>query len=366
MDQFVSDALELSVAAYENAAAQVITFTHEPFAAVFGWFYSQRAEFRNLPNQKILVFDWGGGTLDITLVQVQDGRIFELGNAALSDCAGDEFTERLTGLARDKFLARISLNVNQMVLEAETKDRVWGNVEDAKIKLSTDKITVLNVPNYTSSNGVVHDLNEPIMRDEYEQRILSAVEAAKAKVYECLHRAGVEAPLVNLVLLIGGTSRTPLVQRMMHEAFVTKVVPVPDADAVIAKGAALISAHNWKPYLAKPITVKLADDSYLPIFEYGQPLAAPVAQKRFTFYCTDWRNGTAQFLFYEQQKARDTASQKTLNCNLIVPTSPNVQQISELDRIIVSCSITEDLTIRIEAQSSSLGLQHSATVLPLP
>ena len=286
---------------------------------------------------------------------MQDGRIFELGNAALHDCAGDDFTERLTALARDKFLGRTSLTVNQVVCEAETKDRVWVNVEDAKIKLSSDKSAVLNVPNYTESNGKVHDLSEEIFRDEYEQRILSAAEAAKAKVHECLHRAGVEAPLVDLVLLIGGTSRTPLVQRMMHEVFVTQVVAVPDADAVIAKGAALISAHNWKPYLAKPITVKLADDSYLPIFEHGQPLAAPVAQKRITFYCTDWRNGAAQFLFYEQQKPRDMASQKTLNCNLIVPTSPNVQQVSELDRIIVSCSVTEDLTIRIEAQSSSLG-----------
>src|SRR5438552_1340926 len=148
--------------AAQQAGLYVQSFTHEAFAAVFGWFYSMKADFRNLPSQKIFVFDWGGGTLDVTLVQVQDGRIFELGNAALTDCAGDEFTEKLTGLARDKFLARTGLNVNQLILEAEAKDRVWVNVEDAKIKLSTDKNIVVNVPNYHSGNGTLHDMSEGI------------------------------------------------------------------------------------------------------------------------------------------------------------------------------------------------------------
>ena len=332
--------------AAELAGLHVESFTHEPFAAVFGWFFAQKTDLQRLPPAKVLVFDWGGGTLDITLVQVQDGRIFELGNSNLDHCAGNEFTDKLTGLVRDKFVKRTALPVDKLILDAEAKDRVWVNMEDAKIKLSDGDSARVNVPNYTYQNGKIYDLAEDTRRSEYEECIKAEVDAAKAKVYECLHRAGVEAVSVDLVMLIGGTSRTPLVHQMMHEVFVTKVVPVKDADSIIAKGAAVIAAHKWKPYLVKPITVKLADKSFLSLLKHGQTLAAPLASKSFTFYCVDGRNGSAHLLFYEQQRPNDAAIQKSLNCNLSVPTAQNVRTVSDLDRIIVNCYVPEDLTVK--------------------
>lgn len=348
--------------AVELAGLQVESFTHEPFAAVFGWFFAQKTDLHRLPPTKVLVFDWGGGTLDITLVQVQDGRIFELGNSNLEHCAGNEFTDKLTGLVRDKFVKRTGLTVDKLILDAEAKDRVWVNVEDAKIKLSEDASAQVNVPNYTYQEGNIHDLSESLGRPEYEERIKSDVDAAKAKVYDCLHRAGVEAASVDLVLLIGGTSRTPLVHQMMHEVFVTQVVPVKDADTIIAKGAAVIAAHKWKPYLVKPVTVKLADKSFLSLFKHGQTLTAPLASKSFTFYCVDGRNGSAHLLFYEQQRPHDAAIQKTLNCNLSVPTAQTVRSVSDLDRIMVSAYVTQDLTIQVEAMSSSQGRKESVEI----
>ncbi|MCX8157522.1 MAG: Hsp70 family protein [Verrucomicrobiae bacterium] len=348
--------------AIELAGLQVESFTHEPFAAVFGWFFAQKTDLHHLRPMKVLVFDWGGGTLDITLVQVQDGRIFELGNSNLEHCAGNEFTDKLIGLVRDRFVKRTGLRVDKLILDAEAKDRVWVNVEDAKIKLSADADAQVNVPNYTFQEGNIYDLSETVARPEYEELIKSDVDAAKAKVYECLHRAGVEAGSVDLVLLIGGTSRTPLVHQMMREIFVTKVVPVKDADSIIAKGAAVIAAHKWKPYLVKPVTVKLADKSFLPLFKHGQTLAAPLASKSFTFYCVDGRNGSAHLLFYEQQRPNDAAIQKSLNCNLLVPTARTVLAVSDLDRIMVNCYVTEDLTIKVEAMSSSQGKREAVEI----
>ncbi len=344
------------------AGLRVQSFAHEPFAAVFGWLYAQRIDPRTLSSQKVLVFDWGGGTLDITLVQVRDGHVFELGNSSLSDCAGNEFTDKLSGLARDQFMTQTALTADKVMLEGETKDRVWVTVEDAKIRLSTEKSTTIDVPNYSHRNGDALDLSENVKREDYDGRIRADVEAARAKVLECLHRAAVEAQLVDLVLLVGGTSRTPLVQQMMHEIFVTKVVPVGDADSVIAKGAALIAANNWKPYLVKPITVKLADGSFLPVFSHGQTLAAPLASKPITFYCTDGRNGSAHLLFHEQQRPTDPAIQESLNCNLVVPTNPKVNHVVHLDRIEVNCYVTEDMTIRVEAESSSLGKRQEIEI----
>jgi hypothetical protein len=192
-----------------------------------------------------------------------------------------------------------------------------------------------------------------------------SVDAAKAKVYECMQRAGLEPASVDLVLLIGGTSRTPLVQQKIHEIFTAKVVAVDNADSVIAKGAAVISAHKWRPYLVKPVTVKLADKSFLRLFDHGQTLATPVAARRFTFYCVDGRNGIAHLLFHEQQRPHDAAIQKSLNCNLSVPTAQIVRSVADLDRIEVECFVTEDLTIKIMARSSSVGKQQSVEIQDL-
>jgi molecular chaperone DnaK (HSP70) len=348
--------------AAELAGLRVLSFAHEPFAAVFGWLYTQGIDAKAINPQKVLVFDWGGGTLDITLVQIRDGRVFELGNASLSECAGNEFTEQLGGLARDRFLQRTGLRTDQVILEGETKDRVWINVEDAKIRLSSQKDTTVNVPSYVYRGEEPLDLREVLTRGDYEQRIRVNVGAARAKVFECLERAAVEPQLVDLVLLIGGTSRTPLVSQMMHEIFVSKVALVPDADSIIAKGAALIAAHKWQPYLVKPITVKLSDSTFLPIFSHGQPLAAPLASKTLTFYCTDGRNGGAYLLFHEQQRPSDPEIQKPLNCNLVVPTNPQVHQVVDLDRIVANFYVTQDLTIRVDAESSSLGKRETIEI----
>jgi molecular chaperone DnaK (HSP70) len=341
--------------AAESAGLRVESFAHEPFAAVFGYYFTQQADLRRLPPHKVLVFDWGGGTLDITLVQVEGNQVFELGNSNLDHCAGNEFTEALTSITRNKFLARTGVAADKLLLEADSKDRIWVNVENGKIQLSATSKIQINVPTYFTQNREVHDLSEEVTRSEYEARIGQDVDAARAKVFECLQRAGLEPASVDLVLLIGGTSRTPLVRQRIHEIFTAKVVAVDDADSIIAKGAAVISANKWRPYLVKPITVKLADKSYLPLFDHGQTLAAPLASKSFTFYCVDGRKGEAYLLFHEQQRPRDPAIQKTLNCNLTVPTDPAVRRVADLDRIHLNCFITEDLTIKVTAQSSSLG-----------
>jgi actin-like ATPase involved in cell morphogenesis len=348
--------------AAELAGLRVESFAHEPFAAVFGYYFAQQADIRRLPPHKVLVFDWGGGTLDITLVQVADGRVFELGNSNLEHCAGNEFTEQLTTLLRDQFLVTSGLTVEKLLLDAESKDRVWVSVENAKIALSSTPTVPVDIPNYFTQNGTILDLSEKLARDHYEKRIAPSVDSAKAKVYECLQRAGVEPASVDLVLLIGGTSRTPLVQQKIHEIFTAKVVAVDDADSVIAKGAAVISAHKWRPYLVKPITVKLADKSFLRLFDHGQTLAAPFASKRFTFFCVDGRNGIAHLLFHEQQRPHDATVQKSLNCNLGVATAQTVRSVADLDRVDVECFVTEDLAIKVTARSSSLGKQETMEI----
>lgn len=351
--------------AAELAGLKVDSFTHEPFAAVFGYYFSKGLNLGKLPSSKVLVFDWGGGTLDITLVQVEDGHIFELGNSNLSDCAGDEFTEKLSAIARNKFLRRSALDPEILQFDAEAKDRIWINMEEAKIRLSREASVPVNVPDYTRHADSLSDLSEEISLLEYEAQIRQEVDLARSKVRACLDRAAVEAELVDLVLLVGGTSRTPAVYQMMREMFVTRVVAVEDADAIIAKGAAVIAAHQWKPYLQKPITIKLADKSYLPLFKYGEILAAPLASKSFTFYCVDGRNGEAHLLFYEQQRHGDASDQKSLNCNFSFPTPRDVRHVSELDRFMINCSVTEDLTIRVEAKRSSEEATESVEIVDI-
>lgn len=88
-----------------NAAGmQIKTFIHEPFAAVIGFCHSTGANIEALNGSNVMVFDWGGGTLDITIARIKDGRVFEVATAGLKDIAGDH-CRRATGfcLGRNRF-----------------------------------------------------------------------------------------------------------------------------------------------------------------------------------------------------------------------------------------------------------------------
>jgi len=182
-------------------------------------------------------------------------------------------------------------------------------------------------------------------------------------VDRCLKKARLTAGLVDHVLMVGGTSCIPLVGRMLEKMFGAKVIVAKEPDAAIARGAAIVAAESWEPFNVKSVAVKLADDSFFTVLPADRVLK-PSASSSFTFYCVDPRPASANLFFFEQSAIGDQ-QYRALDMYLPVPIDPEIRIIANLDRIVAKFSVTEDATLRCEAQSGSIGTTKECEIFDL-
>lgn len=347
--------------AMERAGIRLQTFIHEPFAALISHFYDQNTKLDALKGQRTIVFDWGGGTLDVCLVEVsKDGtHIYELAHDGIEDRAGDEFDRNLMRHIKNKFI-----EANDLPVDFEPKgnvpDRFWAATEDAKIELSQDDRVRVSVPSFHRIDERMLDLSHTVERSAFESIIQTELEAAESCIQRLLNKGRLTPGLVDHVLLVGGTSNIPAVRHMVERIFGAKVSVASEPEAAISRGAAIVAAEGWQPYNVRDIGVKLSDDSFFTILPADTPLI-PQESKGFTFLCTDPRTGSADFFFHARHVAGDRAF-IPLNEHLSVPVDSSIRKFNALDRIISRFVITEDATLRCVAQSSSAGKEREIEI----
>ena len=166
-----------------------------------------------------------------------------------------------------------------------------------------------------------------------------------------LHDARLQASQINQVLLIGGTSRIPILINKMHNTFGTpKVIELPNADTVIAEGAAIISYYDLQPYLVQPICIQLADQSYYTVFDSGTILKHDTAQKEVVFFCTDNREGEGRLIITTNL---DTQGHQVKE-HIKVPISKVLKEIYQ-ERVIADFRVDRDVILRISTKGSVAG-----------
>lgn len=344
--------------ALERAGLKLKAFLHEPFAAMISHFYDPIAKLQTIRGQRFVVFDWGGGTLDVCLAEVAaDGScVYELAHDGIADRAGDDFDRKIMTLLKNRILQkRGDVKINDLELKGSAKDRFWISAENGKIELSNRSVTTVTVGNFVEVLGKTIDLEERLTRQELEDLIKDEVAAAESCVLRCLERARLTPGLIDRVLLVGGTSNIPAVRAALEKHFGTKVEVAREPDAAIARGAAIVAAEGWQPYNVRSVGVKLSNGDFLEILPAGAPFSAATS-RRMVFYCTDPRPGFANFLFSQQSVAGDR-TYRSLDNVLCVETKTEceIQSQRDLDRIVADFSVTEDATLVCTALSSSVG-----------
>jgi molecular chaperone DnaK len=342
--------------AMEKAGLTLQGFVHEPFAAMVSHFYHPEKKLASLRGKRVLVFDWGGGTLDVCLAEGSpDGKtLYELAHDGIADRAGDDFNRRIMADLRGRFLEKNpKLTGDDIDTRCRVADRFWLNSEAAKIELSQESAVRIRVPNFLDGNPPL-DLAETLKRAEFEEMIEQEVKAAAACTLRCLEQARLKTSSVDHILMVGGTSLIPRVRRQLEEIFGAKVQVTFEPDAAIARGAAIVAAEDWKPVNAVTLGCAMARDNFFTFLERGEPLVA-ASSKKFVFYCTDPRDGVASFIFCKKPVSGD---------NVVVPTGSILQvpveterpsAYRELDRLLVRASVTEDATLLVDVQHSGMG-----------
>ncbi len=338
--------------AADLAGIYIKTFIHEPFAAIVGYCYGQKDQRTLLDREgeNILVFDWGGGTLDVTLGRIEGNSLVELGTKGLAGRSGDYFDGRLSNEVKSQFIKRQKISADELKLTASTKDRLRAECEKCKISLSELTEHEVMVAQFYRNGLHAINLEELVERSTFEGLIRNDVQEAIGLIDSVLDQAGLKDSDVDLVLLIGGTSRIPLVRGEMYNRFGTKMVHVKNADTIIAEGAAAVDALGLYPALARTVCVELSDESHYEIFKAGDLAKPDVCYKEVLFFCTDNRDGQAR-LVVKEKLGRSTTRFETKDV-LSIPVSAALPKPFNHERVRASFALDDDLILRVSASGA--------------
>jgi molecular chaperone DnaK len=215
------------------AGMQVLTLINEPTAAAIC--YGLNAE----EDQTILVYDFGGGTLDVTVLRIHHGIFEELSSNGIGKLGGDDLD-----LAFGQYLAsRFEAKTGFDIMNSPHKQQFMLAVEKAKIELSDHNTTVMRKAELVPERHL--SLEEVIDRQTLEREIMPLVVKSGAAIDEALKLGGLKPKDIDKVLLVGGTSKIPLIRRFVTQKLAGKE-PEPfdkvDPMTCVAEGAAIVSA----------------------------------------------------------------------------------------------------------------------------
>jgi molecular chaperone DnaK (HSP70) len=199
------------------AGIEVLALINEPTAAAMSY-----AE-RHPEARQLLVFDWGGGTLDVTILQSVEGVFIEQASSGLPRSGGLDFDSRLERILRDAFPDLSNLTPQERHL-------LRLEVELAKIRLSTAEATSIELPNGKPFR---------ITRNKFEQEIQGLLDESRIPLERCLSDLQVGAGSIDALVLVGGTCKIPAVKRFVEEVLKTDADPDINPMTAVAEGASI-------------------------------------------------------------------------------------------------------------------------------
>ncbi|MCX2680114.1 molecular chaperone DnaK [Galbibacter sp. EGI 63066] len=215
----------------EIAGLKVERIINEPTAAALAYGLDKKGE-----DQKIVVFDFGGGTHDVSILELGDGVFEVLSTDGDTHLGGDDVDEKIINWLAEEFKKDedIDLRKDPMALQ-----RLKEAAEKAKIELSSASQTEINLPYVTATSSGPKHLVRTLTRSKFEQLIADLVERTIAPCEKALKSAGLSKSDINEVILVGGSTRIPAVQEAVEKFFGKKPSKGVNPDEVVAIGAAI-------------------------------------------------------------------------------------------------------------------------------
>lgn len=215
----------------EIAGLKVERIVNEPTAAALAYGLDKGTDDKN-----IAVFDLGGGTFDISILNMGDGVVEVKATNGDTHLGGDDFDQRIIDWLAQEFLndEGVDLRKDPMALQ-----RLKEAAEKAKIELSSSMSTEINLPYIMPVNGVPKHLVKTLTRAKFEQLCDDLIQKTIAPCRKALEDAGLSTSDINEVILVGGSTRIPAVQEIVKKFFGKEPSKGVNPDEVVAVGAAI-------------------------------------------------------------------------------------------------------------------------------
>ena len=215
------------------AGLDVVRIINEPTAASLAYGIDKKK------NEKIAVFDLGGGTFDVSILEVGEGVFEVLSTNGNTHLGGDDIDQVIMNYIADEFKKEQSIELRQDHMALQ---RLREAAEKAKCELSTSTTAEINLPFITADQAGPKHLTMSLTRAKFEQLIGGLVEKCRQPCELAMKDAKVSPGDIDEVVLVGGTTRSPIVQKLVQEVFKKEPNKSVNPDEVVALGAAIQGA----------------------------------------------------------------------------------------------------------------------------
>jgi molecular chaperone DnaK len=220
-----------TVKAGEIAGLKVERIINEPTAAALTYGIDHLED-----EAHVLVYDLGGGTLDVTVLEMFSGVLEVKASSGNNKLGGKDFDEKVMRILFDKFKDENSIDISQNILAVA---KIKAEAEKCKIALSTENEYKIEIPFIAEKNGQPLALTYNFTREAFEDAIIGLIKSTEKQIELALSDAGLKKENIDQVLLVGGSTRIPIVQQFLKGKLGQEAKKLVDPDLSVALGAAI-------------------------------------------------------------------------------------------------------------------------------
>ncbi|MFH0926259.1 MAG: Hsp70 family protein [bacterium] len=350
----------------EIAGLEVVRIINEPTAAALAY------ETGHHKAQKILVYDLGGGTFDVSLVSIQAGVVEVLASHGNNHLGGDDFDEKIYQYILDHLKNDIGENeVEELTKEPRFHARLLRIAERAKIELTDHPFALIEEGFLTQVKGKPYNLSLEISRRSYEEMIQPYIEETLEAIHIAFRGANVNPSQVDELLLVGGATRTPLVSRTIQERLNITPRNELNPDLCVAMGAAIqagmiageevsavlvdITSYTFgTSYLGEFDGIPFYPMVYAPIIKKNTPI--PVSKSEVFYTMHDGQKGVEVQVF----QGEDPDAAKNIEIGNFKITG--LRPVSSGNEIICQFDLDRDGILRVSAIEKRTGLKRNIVI----
>ena len=345
---------QATIDAGKIAGIEVLRIINEPTAASLAYGLDQKQ------NETILVFDLGGGTFDVSVLEVGDGIFEVLATAGDTNLGGDDFDKVLVNWIVEDFRNQEGIDLLQ---DIQALQRLTEAAEKAKMELSTVEKTTIHLPFITADKTGPKHIEKELSREIFEDLCKDLIDRCRIPVEKSINDARLDKSDINEVVLVGGSTRIPAIQRLVESITGKKPNKNVNPDEVVAVGAAIqagILAGEIKDVLLLDVTpLSLGVETLGGVMTKIIARNTTIPTKKSEMFSTAVENQTNVEIHVLQGERELVSDNKSLG-NFRLDGIPKAER--GVPQIEVTFDIDVDGLLSVKAKELGTGMEQSVTI----